>query len=331
MIKEAKLSESDAKVCRKWDITSSGFAYIKSHEAEYLKLKELKYNPNLKRRPSETTVSVDQKIKGYVTEMDRRHIPVTRNFILHVARESYHGKGLVDFRGSPGYIQNLKKRIKVKRKILHGESNSVDELALRKWEIQSYDRICEYNSKDIFNCDETALVIRMLPNSTWVIEDKENNTSNHGVKKDKTRLSVLCNCSLHGEKRKLVVIGKHARPRCFAKISYDYDKLPVDYYCNKTAWMTSKIFTDIIQKWDDELVLAGPKVLLLLDNFSGHRIEFVPKNIQFLFLLPNPTSLSQPLDAGIIKSFKDKYMAKGHYAKERENLPFMDFFFKYFF
>jgi len=76
--------------------------------------------------------------------------------------------------------------------------------------------------------------------------------------------------------------------------------------------MTSQIFEDFIVKWDKELSSSQRKILLLLDNFSGHKIDYIPSNIKFLFLMPNSTSKSQPLDAGIIKSFKDKYTSLYH-------------------
>ena len=46
-------------------------------------------------------------------------------------------------------------------------------------------------------------------------------------------------------------------------------------------------------------------ILLLLDNFSGHFPEkYELTNVELLYLAPNTTSIMQPLDAGIIRSFK---------------------------
>ena len=76
--------------------------------------------------------------------------------------------------------------------------------------------------------------------------------------------------------------------------------------------MTALIFLDYI-KWFDGL-MGGRKVLLLIDSAPGHtggmltilerasllntRVEFLPKNV---------TSLYQPLDQGIIRTFKAYY------------------------
>lgn len=48
-------------------------------------------------------------------------------------------------------------------------------------------------------------------------------------------------------------------------------------------------------------------ICLLIDNFSGHKIPFTPRNIQIVFFEPNLTSFVQPLDAGIIRCFKAYY------------------------
>ena len=48
-------------------------------------------------------------------------------------------------------------------------------------------------------------------------------------------------------------------------------------------------------------------ICLFIDNFSGHAIEYEPRNIQLEYFEPNLTSFVQPLDAGIIHCFKAHY------------------------
>lgn len=55
-----------------------------------------------------------------------------------------------------------------------------------------------------------------------------------------------------------------------------------------------------------KLVDDNRKICLILDSFSGHKINNL-SNVKFVFLFPNSTNVLQPQDIGIIKSFKGKY------------------------
>jgi hypothetical protein len=104
------------------------------------------------------------------------------------------------------------------------------------------------------------------------------------------------------------VIGKYANPRCFKHINIG--NLPITYRSNAKAWMLSTLFQEWLQEFDR---LAGIKhnrerVLLLLDNCTSHKIgNLVLENVEVYFLPPNTTSKLQPMDSGIIMSFKQHY------------------------
>lgn len=92
--------------------------------------------------------------------------------------------------------------------------------------------------------------------------------------------------------------------------------LGVKYFYNDSCWMTSSIWTMILKDWDEDLRKNSPKrkILLLVDNFSGHdvNLSLLPEltNIVLHFLPANTTSYLQPLDAGIIKVCKTLYRCK---------------------
>jgi hypothetical protein len=77
---------------------------------------------------------------------------------------------------------------------------------------------------------------------------------------------------MKGEKRDILVIGKSKNHLCFKGVR----SLPVDYYSNANAWMTSVIFNDWLVKWDLEL---KRKIVLLVDNYTAHK-QFVIKEHQ---------------------------------------------------
>lgn len=204
----------------------------------------------------------------------------------------------------------------------------------------------EWNLEDIFNADETCLYWRAAPTVTYSVGSAKES----GQKLAKDRITALICCNAMGEKRKLLVIGrnlvllmqltffsgKSRNPTSFrrrGKKIVDGDlamknQLPVQYEWNDNAWMTSKIWSHWIKNWDDELGQSSPprKILLLVDNFSGHtvnpEIACELKNITLEFLPPNTTSHIQPLDAGIIKTLKAKYRHDliGAWLEELERL-----------
>jgi hypothetical protein len=51
-----------------------------------------------------------------------------------------------------------------------------------------------------------------------------------------------------GEREKLLVIGRAARPRAFQRINLN--TLPVSWYSNRKSWMTADIMSDYLVKWD---------------------------------------------------------------------------------
>ena len=124
-----------------------------------------------------------------------------------------------------------------------------------------------------------------------------------GGKKSKHRITLLIGANMSGtEKFPLLAVGKSNRPRAFKN-----KEIPVKYGANSKAWMTAKLFEDVLRAWDGRLGQQGRRVLLCLDNFSGHPPELQLYNIQLLFFPTNTTSHSQSMDQGIIENLKRHY------------------------
>jgi len=123
------------------------------------------------------------------------------------------------------------------------------------------------------------------------------------------------------QKLKPLVIGSSKNPRCLYRVNRN--SLPCTYYANSKAWMRSDIFGEWLEYINNGFRIQNRKVLLLIDNASSH---FNPdehnteqddnlnlSHIRVHFLPPNTTAHLQPMDAGIIKSFKAIY--KQHYIR----------------
>ena len=109
----------------------------------------------------------------------------------------------------------------------------------------------------------------------------------------------------------MTMIGKSEVPRGSSKEFFDQNGIV--YYKQAKAWMDKNIFFKTLEDWNRTLD-KSKKSILLMDNFSGHQVDFDKfPNIIPVFLPPNTTSRTQPLDGGIIASFKCHY--KSHLVR----------------
>jgi len=71
--------------------------------------------------------------------------------------------------------------------------------------------------------------------------------------------------------------------------------------------MDRAIFTEWLVNLNQNCVREKRKILLLLDNFSCHKVDLELSHVETLMLPPNTTSKCQPLDQGIIQNAKVNY------------------------
>jgi hypothetical protein len=126
-----------------------------------------------------------------------------------------------------------------------------------------------------------------------------------GGKLSKERITVLLCCNIDGsEKKRIDVIGKSVKPRSFGN---KMKNLPINYYNNKKAWMTSELWLNIMSKLNKKMAKENRNILMFVDNCSEHSESLKLSNIKFVFSPPNTTACNQPLDGGVIKTFKGYY------------------------
>ena len=113
--------------------------------------------------------------------------------------------------------------------------------------------------------------------------------------------------SAAGETETRVVIGMSERPGCFKGV--DKLHLPVKYFHQKKAWMSSEILDKVLSAFNQKMKGKDRSILLLMDNAGCHPEYLKDKysNIKIVFLPPNTTSKLQPLDLGIIQNLKVHY------------------------
>lgn len=257
-------------------------------------------NMNKKRNRKGKHELVDRALKLWLENVREKDARVNGPILKTKAEELAKSLGVGNFNSSNGWLSRWLKRENIVYVKPAGEKGEADNVAADSWLKEIWPSLREeYSSSDIFNADETGLYWRALPEHTYVFRSE----TVSGVKISKDRITILCCASMTGEKSDLLVIGKSKKPRCFKNVK----KLPVSYDANTSAWMTSSIFREWLVTWDKELQLIKRKILLLVDNCTAHSDVPSIKNIKVVFLPANTTSIMQPCDQGIIRTFKAHY------------------------
>lgn len=160
--------------------------------------------------------------------------------------------------------------------------------------------------------DETGLYWKKMPTKSLVSKTE---TAAPGYKASKSRITAMVCGNASGDHRHtLLIIGKSMKPRCFKGVQ----NLPVVYKSQKNSWMDTKIFTGWYEnvfipqvKKNQEKTGSTGKVLLVIDNAPSHPSEMTLNSndgkFNVLFLPPNVTSIFQPMDQGVIETFKRFY------------------------
>ena len=228
-----------------------------------------------------------------------RHLPVTEPMVQERALMFAQQLNIDTFKGSNGWLVSFRKRHNIKFATHVGESADVSDEVVEDWKARLLKIIEGYNPRDIYNMDETGLLFRTTDKTLF---HKGERCS--GGKKAKIRMTAMLCANMLGEKEKALVIWKFINPRCFKNIPKN--DLPLDYFSNKNAWMTSGVFEDWLKKLDRKMLFQKRKILLFVDNATSHSgINF--NNVKIQFFSPNTTSKLQPMDQGIIQAMKLKY------------------------
>lgn len=259
-----------------------------------------------KRKREGKDPDVDEALNDWFAIVTGRGVRVSGPMLKGKAEELAKKLGHDDFKATDGWLSRWKSRHEIKFKKAHGEKESADVGGAEEWKLTKLpELLAKFSADDIYNADETGLLYRATPNGSLSYK----RVALSGSKKAMDRVTVLCCSNMSGtDKRKLLVIGKSFKPRCFKGLRMD--SLPVVYRANSNAWMTANIFTEWLKDWDKELQPQSRKVLLLIDNCKPHPRLDCLNNIQMEFLPPRTTALVQPMDMGIIKNLKTFYRTR---------------------
>lgn len=299
VIKAVESGAKKADVCRQFGLVNSTVCTIMKNKEKILESHHHGQGHMKKIRVCEKS-NVDAALLEWFKQCRSANFPINGPLLKEKAEQFGRLLG-EDFTCSNGWLDRFKQRHSISFGKVCGEAKSVPLQVTNEWVNEKWPGIRQgYADHEIYNADETGLFYKLLPDKTMKFKGE----TCTGGKLAKDRLTVLLCANMDGtDKRKLLVIGKSQNPRCFKNVKV----LPVNYRANKKAWMTSSIFEEEIRRWDTELAKKQKKALLLVDNCPAHPALGNLKSIKLVFLPPNCTSVLQPLDQGVIRSFKCHY------------------------
>ena len=256
---------------------------------------------------------LDAALSEWQNRVNRIGATVTGDILMEKARDlfgklpQYAGVEMPKF--SEGWLDGFKTRYKIRRYRRFGEAAAVDKVAVEGELVQLREKLNQYEKRDTYNMDESAIFWKMLPDATLADQQMP------GGKIEKARLTVNFCTNVDGShKLPPWFIGKAQNPRCFGKAGIKIDNFRCVWRFNTKAWMTGKLFKEYL-RWFDRQV-APRKVVLVIDGFSAHHtgLDLLEEHelhelhhTTVLFLPANATSICQPLDQGIIKAWKSHF------------------------
>ncbi|CAI5519332.1 unnamed protein product [Closterium sp. Naga37s-1] len=220
------------------------------------------------------------------------------------------------FRCSIGWVRRALRRQGVRCRAAVGEAASADITAVRNCQQKLPQLLMHLSARprDTYNLDETALWLSVLPRRTY------SNGRLPGKKISKERLTVAFLVNADGSHAfRPMVISKAKRPHDFRP---DYDPNTICYWRNNAkGWMTAPLFTHFIEQLNAAMYAEGRHIVILLDNARSHMLKSgmawsevihgfrttCMSNVRLVFLPPNTTAFTQPLDQGIIATAKARY------------------------
>ncbi|XP_014451818.1 tigger transposable element-derived protein 4 [Alligator mississippiensis] len=302
-IREIAKGKSKAQVCKEFGVPRTTLnGWLQNQEKILDAVDQAMFRPDRKRMRTALNGDVEACLVQWLRQACANNVPINGPLLACKAVQFASQLGISDFNCNEGWVERFKARHAISLKRACGEGKTIPVGGIQLWKNTTLLSILrEYDAKNIYNADETGLFYKMLPNKTLAFRDKRCIDGEHS----KQRLTILLMANMDGsDKRKPLVIGKSKNPCCFKNVK----SLPVYYTANKKAWMVGAVFEEFVRDFDAEMHTQKRRVALIVDNCPAHPASISGlKAVQVVFLPPNTTSHSQPMDSGVIKTFKAHY------------------------
>ncbi|XP_062978547.1 tigger transposable element-derived protein 3-like [Elgaria multicarinata webbii] len=253
-------------------------------------------NPGRKRKLEEKAAAGDAALLQWFERSYASSAPANGMHLPDTAQRLSETLGKPELEASMGWLSGFSARHKValERPLAEKRNGEPPEVACWENTVLPY-VLSKYDPPDVYACGEAAILFRATPEDP-ALEKRE---------EGRDQLTVLLCVNMDAsDQRDALIVGKTPRPFGFQGANAPAFP-PVAYRANGKAWMTAAIFTEWLQKFNDDMKRRRRSVVLFLVQCGAHPyVEF--SNVK-MFFMPPGSSRIHPLEQGVIQNFKCNY------------------------